>query len=200
MTGPGLVALAAAFVVVLSFAMLRAAGLAASVSLLRWHLAATATAVSAAAFGASPARAAILLAGAAILLGLAARIGVVLARLDRRTGSTVARPAPIASLPLLGIGLALTSLAVFTVSALAQQSGRQATALGLAATLLGLLSASRQGSPALCLGRLASAADGLVLLACASSAPLASMGASLLLTPTVLLVAALTIGRAGGLP
>ncbi len=186
----------AALVLVLSFAILRERRLGGTVSLLRWHLGATAAGASA--IGHAPGGAAgMLAAGSLVLLASAIWIGRVLARLDRRTGHA-SQAASMMSIPLIAAGLGLTALAVLVVTDAGTASGREQNALALAATLLGLLSASRPSPPALYLARFAALADGLALLGAGSN--LVLFAAAAVLTPGLLVVATATIGRAGGLP
>ena len=209
MTGaPTTVAIAAALALVLQFAMLREQPRVDTLNLLRLHVTATAIAAAASALSVSagPARSGVLLAGALLLAGLGLRVRGTVRRIDARTGGTRNAPASGAmwSVPSIAAGLALTALAVLCIGALAPAAaaaaGRQGMAFGLASALLALLSASRPGPPAPTLARLVVVGDGLVLLACAVRAPAGLTAAVLLLSPAMLLVAAATLGRAGGLP
>ncbi len=195
MTAPVLGPALAALVLVLSFAILREQRLGGTVALLRWHLGATAA--GAIAIGRGPG-AGMLVAGGIVLLASAIWIGGVLGRLDRRTGHASREPASMTSIPLIAAGLGLTALAVLAVTGAGTAPGRQQSALALAATLLGLLSASRPSPPALYLARFAALADGLALLGAGSN--LVLFAAAAVLAPGLLVVATATIGRAGGLP
>jgi hypothetical protein len=186
-------------VLVLGFGLLREVRLGPSWWLLRWQCVATAAGLAAGIVSSDRAETIARVGGVVVLALLAWRGGAVLGGLERRSGGATARPR--SAIPLIGLGLGLTALAAFELSdaAYGPAVAREAVALGLAACLVGLLSAARGGAPALWLARFGSFGNGLVLLAAADGST-ALIGAAVLLLPVVTLAAVATIGRAGGLP